>query len=70
MELDFTRVWLPVIYLYGAGGIIIAAALFIVIKSGGLNLKKSSHRWWFGISICGYLYYLFLHLILTVFAVK
>ena len=43
---DFFNTWLPFIYLYGVGGIFFFAGMYIIIKSGALNLKRKNHRWW------------------------
>ena len=41
---DFFNTWLPFIYLYGVGGIFFFAGMYIIIKSGSLNLKRKNHR--------------------------
>ena len=69
MELDFNRVWLPYIYLYGCGAIIFTASLIAVIKAGGMNLKVKNHRVWLFISALGFFWYMFMHGFLTIVAI-
>lgn len=66
--LDFDRVWLPYLYLYGVGGLIFIAGLVLVLKSGAMNLKRASHRRWLGVLIFGFVWYMSLHLITTLAA--
>lgn len=70
MELGFSRIWLPFIYLYGVGGLIFFAGLGIVLKSQALDLKLAVHRKWLKILIFGFFYYMFLHWIFTFFATR
>ena len=70
MELGFTRVWLPFIYLYGAGGLIFFVGLGIVLKSESLNLKLAVHRKWLWILLFGFFWYMFLHWIFTFLATR
>ena len=66
--LDFDRVWLPYLYLYGVGGLIFVAGLILVLKSGALNLKRANHRRWLGVLVFGFVWYMSLHLISTLAA--
>jgi len=66
--LDFDRVWLPYLYLYGVGGLIFVAGLVLVLKSGAMNLKRANHRRWLGLLIFGFVWYMSLHLITTLAA--
>jgi hypothetical protein len=69
-ELPFDRVWLPYIYLYGVGGLCFFAGLFLVLKSGALDLKRRQHRRWLGVLLFGLLWYMGLHLAGTLAAVS
>ena len=64
-ELTFFRTWLPVIYLYGVGGIIFMSGMLIIYKAKSINLDRPKHRWWFKVLWFGYFYYLGLHVFLT-----
>jgi len=65
---SFFNSWLPFIYLYGVGGIAFFIGLYIVTKSGSLNMKNKRHRRWFFISLGGYFYFVFLHAFLIIAA--
>jgi len=58
---DFSRTWLPFIYLYGVGGIIFLLGMFLVLKSDSLNLKRSHHRIWLFILFLGFAWYVVIH---------
>ncbi|NQV49776.1 MAG: hypothetical protein HQ507_04740 [Candidatus Marinimicrobia bacterium] len=64
-ELTFFRTWLPVIYLYVAGGIIFLAGMTIIVKSKSLKLDRPMHKRWFYVLLFGYFYYLGIHTFLT-----
>ena len=64
-ELTFTRTWLPVIYLYGVGGLFFLIGMVIIFKAKTLDLARPKHKMWFGILLFGYFYYLGLHVFLT-----
>jgi hypothetical protein len=66
--LPFTHVWLPLIYLYGVGGLFFLIGMIIIKKSKAIDLTKKSHRKWFRILIFGYLYFLALHTFFTIAA--
>ena len=58
---DFSRTWLPFIYLYGVGGIIFLLGMFLVLKSDSLNLKRRHHRIWLFILFLGFAWYVVIH---------
>lgn len=64
-ELTFFRTWLPVIYLYGAGGIIFFSGMFIIFKAKTIKKERLMHRRWIKVLFFGYFYYLILHVFLT-----
>ena len=55
--LDFSRTWLPFIYLYGVGGIAFVIGTILIIKTNALNLSSQSHKNWFIILLFGFIYY-------------
>lgn len=59
--IDFFNTWLPFIYLYGVGGIFFFAGMYIIVKSGSLNLKRKHHRNWFITLISGYIFFMVIH---------
>ena len=61
-DLPFDRVWLPYLYLYGVGGLFFFAGLYLVIKSGALDLKRRSHRRGLGVLLFGLFWYMGIHL--------
>ena len=58
---DFSRTWLPFIYLYGVGGIIFLLGMFLILKSDSLNLKRRHHRIWLFILFLGFAWYVVIH---------
>jgi len=68
VALDFDRVWLPLLYLYGVGSLFFFGGLFLVLKSGAMDLKRRSHRHWLGVLLFGLLWYIGLHLVTTLAA--
>ena len=66
--LDFSRTWLPFIYLYGIGGIIFIIGMILVLKSFSLNLKRRYHRIWLFILFLGYAWYVVIHSTLSLAA--
>ena len=65
---DFFNTWLPFIYLYGVGGIFFFAGMYIIIKSGSLNLKRKNHIWWVKVLFGGYFFFMSLHALLIIAA--
>ncbi len=61
MELDFERVWLPYLYLYGGGGLVFFGGLWMVLKSPAFNMKRRKDRRWLGILLFGYIWYAGMH---------
>jgi len=66
--LPFTRTWLPYIYLYGAGGILFAAGIWVVLRSGSLDLRRPKHKLWFGVLFFGFAWYMTIHAVATLAA--
>ncbi len=63
--IDFSRAWLPYIYLYGVGGSIFLIGMYIVLKSKSLKMERIRHRNWFHILVFGILYYMGIHSLVT-----
>ena len=70
MELDFSRVWLPFIYLYGVGGLFFMAGMAIIVGSKAMNFKYLVHRKWLKVLIFGFFWYMFIHFFFTVMATR
>lgn len=62
------QTWLPFIYLYVVGGIFFFSGMYIIIKSGSLDPKKKSHKFWIKVLFGGYFFFLFLHAFLIISA--
>ena len=56
--LDFSRTWIPYIYLYGVGGGIFLIGMFIILRSRSLKPEIVRHKEWYQILIFGFLYYM------------
>tara|TARA_B000000557_G_C20638886_1_gene385480 strand:+ start:287 stop:589 length:303 start_codon:yes stop_codon:yes gene_type:complete len=59
--LDFSRTWLPYIYLYGVGGCIFIIGMIIILRSRSLKKERVRHNSWMHILIFGLLYYMGIH---------
>jgi len=66
--LDFSRVWLPFIYLYGLGGILFIAGIVITIKAGSFDLGRFKHKKWMWVLLFGFVWYLMMHALMTLAA--
>ncbi len=64
----FFQSWLPYIYLYGVGGLFFLSGMYIIVKSGSLNLKKRQHRFWLRILFGGFFFFMFMHAFLIIAA--
>ena len=62
---DFSRAWLPYIYLYLVGGGIFSIGIYIIIKSNSLNRDRVHHRLWLHILLFGIFYYMGIHSLFT-----
>ena len=65
---SFFQSWLPFIYLYGVGGLFFLTGMIIIRKSGAIDMKKKTHRYWWKVLIFGYIYFMIIHALLTIFA--
>lgn len=59
--MDFARVWLPYLYLYGAGGLLFFGGLWMVLRSEAFDKRRASDRRWLRILIGGFILYMALH---------
>ena len=63
--LDFSRTWLPFIYLYGVGGGIFIVGMIIIVRARSIKLDRPRHKEWFHILVFGLLYYMGIHSLFT-----
>ncbi|MBT3478929.1 MAG: hypothetical protein HOA15_03015 [Candidatus Marinimicrobia bacterium] len=59
--MNFSHTWLPFFYLYGLGGILFIAGIFITIKAGSFDLNRKDHKKWMWILLFGFVWYLMMH---------
>ena len=59
--MDFARVWLPYLYLYGVGGLLFVGGLVLVLRSEAFQRRRPSDRRWLAILVFGFLWYAALH---------
>ncbi|KAA3604284.1 MAG: hypothetical protein DWQ01_22665 [Planctomycetota bacterium] len=59
--MEFTRVWLPYLYLYGVGGVLFLIGLVMAVRSPGFQAKRRSDRRWFRLLIFGFVWYAAIH---------
>lgn len=64
-ELTFFRTWLPVIYLYGVGGIIFFGGMILILKAKSIKIERPVHKRWLKLLYFGYFYYMGIHIFLT-----
>ena len=66
--LDFSRTWLPYLYLYGAGGAIFIIGMIIILRARSLKKERVRHNTWLHVLIFGFLYYMGIHGVFTFLA--
>ncbi len=59
--MGFARVWLPYLYLYGAGGLLFLVGLVMVLRSEAFNRRRRRDRRWLLVLVAGFLWYAVLH---------
>lgn len=64
----FMQAWLPLLYLYGVGGLLFGLGIVIIRKSGAINLQLKRHRFWYKTLFFGFIYFMLMHTILTIAA--
>jgi hypothetical protein len=67
--LDFSRTWLPFIYLYGVGGIVFTVGMFLILRRKALRLSYHRHKKWFWLLIFGFVFWFSLHAIFIILAI-
>jgi len=65
---SFFNSWLPFIYLYVVGGIFFYSGIFLIKKTGAIDLTIKRHKFWYKVMIFGFFYFVLLHFILNVIA--
>ncbi|MBK8945242.1 MAG: hypothetical protein IPM32_08215 [Ignavibacteriae bacterium] len=58
---NFFEVWGSFIYLYLVGGIFFFSGMYIIKKSGALNTKRKSHKFWLKTLYGGFLFFFSIH---------
>ncbi|MCG6959429.1 hypothetical protein LJE82_05995 [bacterium BMS3Abin03] len=66
--LSFFDSWFPFIYLYVVGGIFFFSGIYLIKKSGAIDLTKKRHKKWYRIMLFGFFYFVFIHFILIIAA--
>ncbi|HSW56020.1 MAG TPA: hypothetical protein VLH59_13105 [Ignavibacteriaceae bacterium] len=61
----FEQTWLPYLYLYGVGGLFFLIGMITIKKTGGIDLTKKRHRFWWKVLIFGFFYFVIIHAALT-----
>ena len=65
---SFFNSWLPFIYLYVVGGIFFFTGIFLIKKSGAIDLSIKRHKFWYKVMLFGFFYFALMHFILTAIA--
>ncbi|MGB5893123.1 MAG: hypothetical protein WBG58_03025 [Ignavibacteriaceae bacterium] len=66
--LSFFDSWLPLIYLYGVGGIFFFFGMYFIKRSGAIDLSIKRNRFWYRVMFLGYFYFVLMHTFLTIAA--
>jgi len=65
---SISHTWLPLLYLYGFGGLFFFGGMILIKKSNAIDLKKKRHRFWYKVLIFGFFYFVAFHTITTIAA--
>jgi hypothetical protein len=65
---SFFDSWFTFIYLYGAGGIFFFFGMYIIKRSGAIDLSIKRHRFWYRVMFFGFFYFVLMHFLLTIAA--
>ena len=68
--IEFTRAWLPYIYLYGVGGIFFLTGLWLVLRHRSLNIGLRKDRLWLMVLLGGFVWYALMHAVITLVALS
>jgi|TARA_B100001079_G_scaffold69660_1_gene59437 hypothetical protein len=66
----FSHSWLPYMYLYGIGGIFFFSGVYIVWKTGAIDLNQPHHRTWMKVFFLGYAWFMIVHGFFTILALQ
>ena len=55
---------------YGVGGIFFFSGVYLVWKTGAIDLSKSHHRTWMKVFFLGYAWFMIVHGLFTYFALQ
>lgn len=59
--MEIPRIWWPLLYQYGVGGLIFVIGLVIILRSGACRLERVQDRRWFAVLLGGFAWYLAIH---------
>ncbi|MBN1301013.1 MAG: hypothetical protein JW995_07330 [Melioribacteraceae bacterium] len=65
---SFQHTWLPFLYLYIVGGLFFGSGMYIIKRTGSIDLHKKKHRFWWNVMIFGYFYFVIFHAVWTLVA--
>jgi len=54
--------------LYGVGGVFFFAGMYIITKSGSLNLARKQHRFWIRVLYGGFFFFMAIHAFMIIAA--
>lgn len=55
------RIWWPLLYQYGVGGLIFVLGLIIILRSGACRLDRPQDRRWLAVLLAGFIWYVLIH---------
>tara|TARA_Y100001934_G_C12060403_1_gene635075 strand:+ start:403 stop:618 length:216 start_codon:yes stop_codon:yes gene_type:complete len=67
--LDFSRTWLPFLYLYFVGGIAFTIGMILIIRSKALKITYYVHKKWIFILLYGFIFYSGIHALFIYLAI-
>ena len=65
---SISHTWLPLLYLYGVGGLFFWTGMILIRKSKAIDLNKKRHRFWYKVLIFGFFYFVAFHVLTTIVA--
>lgn len=65
---SISHTWLPLLYLYGVGGLFFWIGMILIRKSKAIDLSKKRHRFWYKVLIFGFFYFVAFHVLTTIVA--
>ncbi len=67
--LDFSRTWLPYLYLYFVGGIAFVFGMILIIRTKALRISFNRHKKWVFILLYGFIFYAGIHALFIYLAI-